>query len=90
MAPSDSQLASLALTHVYYDPEDVLGLPSALLALLPQALVVAYTVAIYCRREIEVCHVFAGQLSCEALNWILKRTIKQERPQRERYTRFSG
>ncbi|CCG84779.1 protein of unknown function [Taphrina deformans PYCC 5710] len=78
--PSDSELASLALTHVYYNPKDILGLPSALLALLPQALVVAYVVAIYTRREVEVCWMFAGQLSCEAFNWILKRIIKQDRP----------
>ena len=26
--------------------------------------------------------MFAGQMGCEALNWILKRIIKEERPRR--------
>lgn len=26
--------------------------------------------------------MFAGQLACEALNWVLKRTIREERPHR--------
>lgn len=82
MTFSDSKLASLALTHVYYDPSDIFGLPSAVLALFPQALIVAYIVTIYNRREIETIHMFAGQLGCEALNWVLKRLIKQDRPQR--------
>lgn len=79
---TQSQLASFALTHVYYDPQDVLGLPSAALALVPQALIVAYVVAIFTRREIETCYCFGGQLMCEALNWVLKRSMKQDRPQR--------
>lgn len=82
MTISDTRLASLALTHVYYDPSDIFGLPSAFLALFPQALIVAYIVAIYSRREVETAYMFIGQLGCEALNWILKRLIKQDRPQR--------
>jgi dolichyldiphosphatase len=27
--------------------------------------------------------MFAGQMSCEALNWVLKRYIKEERPRGE-------
>lgn len=27
--------------------------------------------------------MFAGQLACEALNWVLKRTIREERPHRK-------
>lgn len=76
------QLASLSLTHVYYDPAHILGLPSAFLALVPQALVIVYVAVIYCRRDVEVCYAFAGQMSCEALNWVLKRLFQQDRPQR--------
>lgn len=77
----DMKLASLELTHVYYDAADPLGLPSAFLALVPQVLLVAYAVVAFSRREFETLYAFAGQLACEALNWILKRTIKQDRPQ---------
>ena len=31
-------------------------------------------------REVIVIEMWAGQLACEGLNWILKRLIKQERP----------
>ena len=79
----DTNLASLALTHVYYNPNDILGLPSAFLALLPQALIISYVVAIFVRREAETCHALVGQLLCESLNWVLKRLFKQSRPERE-------
>jgi dolichyldiphosphatase len=76
----DPQLASLKVTHVYYNPDDPLSLVSAYLALIPQALMVIYVTLIYARREIEVVLMFAGQLLCELANWILKRLIKEDRP----------
>jgi dolichyldiphosphatase len=30
--------------------------------------------------------MFAGQMACEALNWVLKRYIKEERPRRMIFT----
>ncbi|KAJ5936777.1 hypothetical protein N7466_003227 [Penicillium verhagenii] len=77
---SDTPLASLSLTHVHYNPEDPLSFASAWLALLPQALCVSYTTLIWATREMEVIMMFAGQLGCEALNFVLKRLIKEERP----------
>ncbi|KAJ5638428.1 hypothetical protein N7528_000818 [Penicillium herquei] len=77
---ADTPLASLSLTHVHYNPEDPLSLVSAWLALLPQALCVSYATLIWSTREIEVILMFAGQLGCEALNFVLKRLIKEERP----------
>lgn len=73
-------MSTTALTHVSYDPNDRFGIPSALLALAPQALIVSYVTTLYVRREWETAYMFAGQLGCEALNWVLKRLIKQERP----------
>lgn len=73
-------LVSLAVTHVYYRPNDLFSLISAYLALIPQALMVIYVTLIYSRREIEVLLMFSGQLLCELANWILKRLIKEERP----------
>ncbi|KAJ5887653.1 hypothetical protein N7495_007694 [Penicillium taxi] len=76
----DTPLASLSLTHVHYNPDDPLSFLSAWLALLPQALVVSYATLIWATREVEVVLMFAGQLGCEGLNFILKRIIKEERP----------
>lgn len=73
-------LASLSLTHVHYDPEDSLSLLSAYLALVPQALCIIYATLAWSTREVEVITMFAGQLACEGLNWILKRYIKEPRP----------
>ncbi|KAH7152399.1 hypothetical protein B0J13DRAFT_619960 [Dactylonectria estremocensis] len=75
-------LASLSVTHVYYDPDDVLSLVCAYLALLPQALCVVYATLVLFTREVEVALMFAGQLACEAINFALKRLIKEERPRR--------
>ncbi|KAL6910937.1 PAP2 domain-containing protein [Trichoderma evansii] len=75
-------LASLSVTHVYYDPDDYISLLCAYLALLPQALCVVYATLIFSTREAEICLAFAGQLACEALNFVLKRIIKEERPRR--------
>ncbi|KAL4803299.1 hypothetical protein BDV18DRAFT_145596 [Aspergillus unguis] len=73
-------LASLSLTHVHYDPEDPVSFVSAWLALVPQALCVVYVTLVWASREVEVGLMFAGQLVCEALNFALKRIIKEERP----------
>ncbi len=41
-----------------------------------------YATLIWSSREIEILLMFAGQMGCEALNFLLKRLIKQERPKR--------
>ncbi|ORY71220.1 PAP2 superfamily protein [Pseudomassariella vexata] len=73
-------LASLSLTHVHYDPRDNISYLCAWLALIPQGLCVVYATLIWSTREIEIALLFAGQLACEALNFALKRFIKEERP----------
>ncbi|KAF3770860.1 putative dolichyldiphosphatase [Cryphonectria parasitica EP155] len=78
----DIPLASLSLTHVYYDPSDHISYLCAWLALVPQALCVVYVTLIWSTREAEVGLMFAGQLACEAVNFALKRIIKEERPER--------
>lgn len=62
------------------NPSDPLSLLSAYLSLLPQALLIAYTTLALCTREAEVLLLLAGQLACEALNFVLKRVIRQDRP----------
>jgi hypothetical protein len=89
-------LASLSLTHVHYvcipqahkqeqllilqNPADRISYLCAWLALVPQGLCVIYATLIWSNREIEIFLMFAGQMACEALNWVLKRYIKEERP----------
>ncbi len=75
-------LASLSLTHVHYDPADPISHACAYLALVPQALVITYVALIWSTREVEILLMFAGQMGCEAVNWLLKRTIKEQRPPR--------
>jgi dolichyldiphosphatase len=75
-------LASLSLTHVHYNPKDPISHFCAYLALVPQALVITYAALIWSTREAEILLMFAGQMGCEGLNWILKRYIKEERPTR--------
>ncbi|KAI5820117.1 PAP2 domain protein [Pyronema omphalodes] len=79
-SPVEPPLASLSLTHVYYNPNDYLSLLSAWLALLPQAMMVVYATTIFCTRELECFLMFAGQLSCELVNFVLKRVVREERP----------
>ncbi|CAK1361271.1 putative dolichyldiphosphatase [Cercospora beticola] len=73
-------LTSLSLTHVRYDPNDVYSWISAHLALVPQALMISYVTLLWATREIEVLIMFAGQLGCEALNFVLKRYFREARP----------
>ncbi|KAG5959857.1 hypothetical protein E4U58_004824 [Claviceps cyperi] len=82
MVDDTAPLASLSLTHVYYDPHDPVSLLCAYLALLPQALCVVYATLILSTREVEILFMFAGQMGCEVLNFLLKRLIKEERPRR--------
>ncbi|KAK9439427.1 uncharacterized protein G6M90_00g097060 [Metarhizium brunneum] len=82
MLDDTAPLASLSVTHVYYDPEDPVSLLCAYLALLPQALCIVYTTLILSTREVEIALMFAGQLGCEALNFLVKRLIKEERPRK--------
>lgn len=76
----DPPLASLSLTHVHYDPNDFVSYACAYLALVPQGLTIVYAALIWSTREIEILLMFAGQMGCEALNFMIKRWIKEERP----------
>ncbi|KAF3922638.1 Dolichyldiphosphatase [Orbilia brochopaga] len=76
----DTPLASLSITHVSYDPTDPLSLLAAYLSLVPQGLMVVYAVLIFSHRELEIVLACAGQLGNEAVNYVLKRLIKEARP----------
>ncbi|CAK7272024.1 hypothetical protein SEPCBS57363_004923 [Sporothrix epigloea] len=44
---------------------------------------IVYATLVWSTREAEICLAFAGQLACEAVNFALKRIIKEERPQHQ-------
>ena len=48
-----------------------------------------YVTFSWASREVEILMMFAGQMACEALNWGLKRWIKEERPKRKYCLRFA-
>jgi hypothetical protein len=73
-------LTSLSLTHVHYDPSNKISHACAYLALVPQALCIMYATLIWSSREMEILLMFAGQMACEGLNWVLKRFIREDRP----------
>ena len=64
----------------FQDPSDRISYVCAWLALVPQALCIVYATLIWSSREAEVILMFAGQLGCEACNFLLKRYIKEHRP----------
>lgn len=70
-----------AWTDHLQNPADRVSYLCAWLALVPQGLCVIYATLIWSNREIEIMLMFVGQMGCEALNWCLKRLIKEERPQ---------
>jgi dolichyldiphosphatase len=83
MASDTTPLASLSLTHVAYNPSDPYSYVSAWLALVPQGLCIMYVTLMWASREVEIWMMFAGQMACEALNFGLKRWIREERPRRK-------
>ncbi|KAL8856800.1 MAG: hypothetical protein Q9178_006637 [Gyalolechia marmorata] len=75
-------LTSFSVTHISYDASDPVAYFCAWLALVPQILSVVYATLIWSTREMEIFLMFAGQMGCEGLNFLLKRMIKGERPPR--------
>ncbi|KAK0546377.1 hypothetical protein OC861_004706 [Tilletia horrida] len=75
-----TRYADFGLTHVRYDADDPLAQLLALITLSPIFLLCAYTTIILYRRELTFINALLGQLGCEAVNWGLKRLIRQPRP----------
>jgi len=81
--PIPSSSSSRNTNSPTQNPSDPLSYLCAWLALVPQALCVIYVTLIWSTREVEILLMFTGQMGCEALNFVLKRAIKEERPKRE-------
>ncbi|CAL1270553.1 unnamed protein product [Larinioides sclopetarius] len=94
MEPTDSyekhmQWTSLAISHVEYQTGDLFGKLLALTSLCPLALVIAFATLILFRRDLHTITFFCGTVLNEAINWILKHTIKELRPCHGREILFS-
>ncbi|KAF8581518.1 PAP2-domain-containing protein [Ramaria rubella] len=76
-----SARASLDLTHVLYDSNSHVSLALALISLSPILLMPAYAAIVLQTRELVFLEMWAGQLACEGISWMLKRAIKQDRPE---------
>lgn len=73
-------LASISLTHVYFNPLDKISYAFAYITLAPIAILVFYASVIVSRREIAGILILLGQLLNEAFNYVLKEHIEQDRP----------
>ncbi|KAI8640860.1 DOLPP1 protein [Parasitella parasitica] len=73
-------LASISLTHVYFNPSDKISYAFAYITLAPIAILVFYASVIVSRREIAGILILSGQLMNEAFNYVLKQHIEQDRP----------
>ncbi|KAI9292642.1 hypothetical protein K502DRAFT_294996 [Neoconidiobolus thromboides FSU 785] len=76
----NNSLATISLTHVQYNHQDIIGKLLAYLTLSPLAILVAYVSIAISRREFAVMLMFLGQLINEGVNFVLKRIIKENRP----------
>ncbi|KAI0686405.1 PAP2-domain-containing protein [Cytidiella melzeri] len=74
------QHAVLDLTYVLYDESSHLSHLLALLTLSPILLNAAYAALAVYTREIIFVEMWAGQLLCEAFNYVLKHIIREGRP----------
>lgn len=81
--PSDIKYNPIPFNHTYilYDPKDIISMISVHLSLLPIYTMVFYTSWFLITREIEPVIVVGGHLIGEILNKIVKKLIKQPRPE---------
>ncbi|KAJ3045877.1 Dolichyldiphosphatase 1 [Rhizophlyctis rosea] len=73
-------LASINLTHVQFDPSDPWGMLMGYASLVPIALLVSYATLILFRRDVATMGMLGGQLTNEAVNYVLKKVVRQARP----------
>ncbi|BFZ63314.1 hypothetical protein YB2330_004436 [Saitoella coloradoensis] len=71
---------SLSLTHVSYDPSNPYSLPLAYLTLAPLLILIVYFTLFLSTRQFLILLALAGQLVNEAVNYALKKLLKEARP----------
>lgn len=80
MSAVDASLVPFSFTHVMYDARDPVGKLMALLSLSPVFVCVAYATLLLSRRDLHVATLALGQLLNEVFNYVLKRLLRQPRP----------
>ncbi|EGG20998.1 dolichyldiphosphatase 1 [Cavenderia fasciculata] len=68
------------LTTVHYLHTDPYGLVNAYITLIPIAIAVGAITLFIFRRDLRTAAVFAGLVFSESVNYVLKKTIKENRP----------
>ncbi|XP_041369987.1 dolichyldiphosphatase 1-like [Gigantopelta aegis] len=84
------QWVAVSLTHVEYPKGDLIGQGLAWFSLLPFCIIVAFITLIIFRRDLHTMCFLTGLLLDEAVNWVLKHVIREQRPITERvlYTEY--
>ncbi|CAH1785914.1 unnamed protein product, partial [Owenia fusiformis] len=89
--PNDIQWKPISLTYVEYPSGDLLGKALAWCSLIPIFLLVSFATLIIFRRDLHTICYLAGIVSNEGVNWLLKHTIKEARPSKDKrilYTEY--
>ncbi|KYQ92480.1 dolichyldiphosphatase 1 [Tieghemostelium lacteum] len=73
-------LTFLELTTVHYKNDDPYGWINAYITLIPIAIAIGVLTLILFKREVRTIAVFMGLLFSETCNYILKKSIKENRP----------
>jgi dolichyldiphosphatase len=73
-------LKSISLTHVQYSQGDLVGKVLGYITLLPIAIIVGFVTLIIFNRNLKTFYYFVGLLLNEAINFSLKRVIREPRP----------
>ncbi|KAI8346591.1 phosphatidic acid phosphatase type 2/haloperoxidase [Mortierella sp. GBAus27b] len=77
---SAETLTSLSITHVKFTGNDIYSKLFAYITLSPFGITCGYIAVILSTRDLSVLLMLVGQFLNECINFVLKRTIKQERP----------
>ena len=81
-------LKPIGLTYVEYEEGNLFAMLLAYSSLLPVFIVVGYMNVLFFRRELHTASFFIGQILCEGLTIVLKKIIKEPRPQGNSLTNF--
>ncbi|GAM26010.1 hypothetical protein SAMD00019534_091850, partial [Acytostelium subglobosum LB1] len=73
-------LTHLELTTVHYDMNDPQGLIWAYITLIPLIIVVSVATLVIFKRDLRTGSLLGGLLVSEAINYVLKKSIKEGRP----------
>ncbi|KAF2072017.1 hypothetical protein CYY_006680 [Polysphondylium violaceum] len=74
-------LTFVELTTVHYHHEDPFGLLNAYITLIPIGIAIGVLTLVMFRRDVRTISILLGLFMSEATNYVLKKSIKEHRPQ---------